>query len=98
MSKDLVFKSNFEPAKPSQVIMQILTQKMKDKRLAVISEDVGFMANQDVFDEIDEFVQRYCDNGGSTMPKNTNIKVNPDGTVSPIDPTKPSSFNTEVTQ
>lgn len=70
---DLVFKSDFEPAKPSQVIMQMLAQFVEDRQL-VWTEGLGFSANNVVFNEIDDFVQRYCDNGGSTIePKKEDV-------------------------
>lgn len=56
--RKMTFDSNYEPAKPSQVIMQMLTEKMRKKRMAVIHEDVGFMANADVFDDLDAYIER----------------------------------------
>jgi len=56
--EELTFDSNYEPAKPSQVIMQMLAEKLCSKQLAVMDPDVGFMANNDVFDDLDAYIGR----------------------------------------
>lgn len=68
----MTFDSDLEPAKPSAVILEIIRKAIESKNLVVNTDnDVSpfIMVNKSVRNDIDDFVQRYHENGGSTISK-----------------------------
>lgn len=71
------FDSDYEPAKPSAVILEIIRRAIEENNLVINFDNVShfnastlfMVVNDSVRDDIDDFVQRYHENGGSTIPK-----------------------------
>lgn len=67
---NFTFNTDYEPATPSAVILEIIRQAIQSRNMVVNNENnvsTFILVNESVQKDIDDFVERYHKNGGSTI-------------------------------